>query len=110
MKYIINNNVIVGFVDEELIPKDAEIFEFNCGLNDLKIENNKIIEKTEAEKEEDRKAQERKEAKQELARTDVGMIRIIEDIIDVLDLHDKLPQAAKDKILQNRSLLREKLK
>jgi len=101
--WIENGNIFVAY-SKDVAPTDAIEVPEGTLPQDVIFENNILRLKTEAEKEEDRKVQELEEAKQELARTDSELIRVIEDIIDVLDLHDKLPQATKNKLYKRKDL------
>lgn len=114
MKAFIENGNI--FIQDILIPKDAITIDVPnwTTINDLIIDNGTLRLKTEAEKEQDRILQEAEEAKQKLAETDADMIRVIEDVIDVLiakkiiDFKD-LPEVVQEKLNERKSS-REKIK
>lgn len=106
MKAFIENNTIFTTSDNSLVPKNAIAIDVPEGTlpQDVIFQSGVLRLKIEVEKEEDRKAQTREEAKQELARTDMELIRVIEDIIDVLWIADKLPVGAKNKITKRKDI------
>lgn len=117
MKAFVENNNIFCTNDESLIPKLAEYVitvPDNTTPDDLIFRDNTLRLKTESEKEADRIAREKEEAKMLLAETDIKMIRVIEDVIDIFITkkvinYKDLPETAQEK-LNERKLLREKLK
>lgn len=116
MKAFYENGNIFCTTDATLVPRNALTIDVPDGTSpfDIVFDGHVLRLKTEREKEADRIAREKEEAKRQLAETDTKMIRVIEDIIDVLvakkviDYND-LAQEVQDKI-NERKLLREKLK
>ena len=114
MKAFIENGNI--FIQDVLIPKDAVTIDVpdNTTIDDLIIDNGVLRLKTEIEKEADRKRKETEEALLLLKESDSQMIRVVEDLVDILlskkiiDIKD-LPDAVNLKINQRKEL-REKLK
>lgn len=108
----LENNILCITKNKQYANYNAKIFD--CDYDDIIYDGINIRIKTEEEKEKDRILQEAEEAKQQLIETDKDVVRVIEDIIDVLvakkvvDYKD-LPQSVQEKLAE-RKTLREKLK